>query len=62
MHPNSRLAYLCIVSHTGGYDSDPMVYSCSTQYRIHTHGVFRGIQVCLSANSAFQLLNSLHVT
>nr|XP_061812321.1 Wilms tumor protein homolog isoform X9 [Nerophis lumbriciformis] len=34
-------------SHTGGYDSDPsapMVYSCSTQYRIHTHGVFRGIQ------------------
>nr|XP_057931726.1 WT1 transcription factor a isoform X1 [Doryrhamphus excisus] len=34
-------------SHTGGYDSEPttpMVYSCSTQYRIHTHGVFRGIQ------------------
>ncbi|KAM9814860.1 WT1 transcription factor a isoform 6-T6 [Syngnathus typhle] len=34
-------------SHAGGYDSDPsapMVYSCSTQYRIHTHGVFRGIQ------------------
>ncbi|XP_077452643.1 WT1 transcription factor a isoform X4 [Stigmatopora argus] len=31
-------------SHGGGYDSDPMVYSCSTQYRIHTHGVFRGIQ------------------
>ncbi|XP_036390971.1 WT1 transcription factor a isoform X2 [Megalops cyprinoides] len=30
-----------------GYESDPntpMVYSCSTQYRIHTHGVFRGIQ------------------
>ncbi|XP_078112287.1 WT1 transcription factor a isoform X4 [Sander vitreus] len=29
------------------YDSDPstpMLYSCSTQYRIHTHGVFRGIQ------------------
>uniref|UniRef100_A0A3Q3FJ61 Wilms tumor protein homolog n=1 Tax=Labrus bergylta TaxID=56723 RepID=A0A3Q3FJ61_9LABR len=24
--------------------SSPMVYSCSTQYRIHTHGVFRGIQ------------------
>uniref|UniRef100_A0A7N8X7Z4 WT1 transcription factor a n=1 Tax=Mastacembelus armatus TaxID=205130 RepID=A0A7N8X7Z4_9TELE len=36
-----------IKSHAGGYDSDPstpMVYSCSTQYRIHTHGVFRGIQ------------------
>ncbi|XP_034541894.1 Wilms tumor protein homolog isoform X1 [Notolabrus celidotus] len=34
-------------SHATGYDSDPntpMVYSCSTQYRIHTHGVFRGIQ------------------
>ncbi|XP_033491881.1 WT1 transcription factor a isoform X3 [Epinephelus lanceolatus] len=34
-------------SHTAGYDSDPstpMLYSCSTQYRIHTHGVFRGIQ------------------
>ncbi|KAF7225083.1 transcript variant X4 [Nothobranchius furzeri] len=33
--------------HAAGYDSDPstpMVYSCSTQYRIHTHGVFRGIQ------------------
>lgn len=25
-----------------------MVYSCSTQYRIHTHGVFRGIQVGLA--------------
>ncbi|XP_060783040.1 WT1 transcription factor a isoform X1 [Neoarius graeffei] len=36
-----------IKSHTAGYESDPstpMVYSCSTQYRIHTHGVFRGIQ------------------
>ncbi|XP_054633429.1 WT1 transcription factor a isoform X1 [Dunckerocampus dactyliophorus] len=34
-------------SHAGSYDSEPstpMVYSCSTQYRIHTHGVFRGIQ------------------
>ncbi|KAG7214877.1 hypothetical protein INR49_005146 [Caranx melampygus] len=34
-----------IKSHAAGYDSDPstpMVYSCSTQYRIHTHGVFRG--------------------
>ncbi|XP_075998681.1 WT1 transcription factor a isoform X3 [Genypterus blacodes] len=34
-------------SHATGYESDPntpMVYSCSTQYRIHTHGVFRGIQ------------------
>ncbi|KAM4618756.1 WT1 transcription factor a isoform 2-T2 [Polymixia lowei] len=34
-------------SHAAGYESDPstpMMYSCSTQYRIHTHGVFRGIQ------------------
>ncbi|XP_068567716.1 WT1 transcription factor a isoform X11 [Cebidichthys violaceus] len=34
-------------SHATGYDSDPstpMLYSCSTQYRIHTHGVFRGLQ------------------
>ncbi|KAM9807552.1 LOW QUALITY PROTEIN: WT1 transcription factor a [Neosynchiropus ocellatus] len=34
-------------SHAASYDGDPstpMVYSCSTQYRIHTHGVFRGIQ------------------
>ncbi|XP_029910558.1 WT1 transcription factor a isoform X2 [Myripristis murdjan] len=36
-----------IKSHAASYESDPstpMVYSCSTQYRIHTHGVFRGIQ------------------
>ncbi|XP_051978939.1 Wilms tumor protein homolog isoform X1 [Xyrauchen texanus] len=36
-----------IKSHATGYESDPstpMVYSCSTQYRIHTHGVFRGLQ------------------
>uniref|UniRef100_A0A8C8IWD2 Wilms tumor protein homolog n=2 Tax=Oncorhynchus tshawytscha TaxID=74940 RepID=A0A8C8IWD2_ONCTS len=35
-------------SHATGYESDPnppMVYSCSTQYRIHTHGIFRGMQV-----------------
>ncbi|XP_056137522.1 WT1 transcription factor a isoform X5 [Lampris incognitus] len=34
-------------SHGPGYESDPstpMLYSCSTQYRIHTHGVFRGLQ------------------
>nr|XP_020651296.1 Wilms tumor protein isoform X1 [Pogona vitticeps] len=34
--------------HTTGYESDnhagPMLYSCGAQYRIHTHGVFRGIQ------------------
>ncbi|XP_066484230.1 Wilms tumor protein isoform X9 [Tiliqua scincoides] len=34
--------------HSGGYESDnhtaPMLYSCGAQYRIHTHGVFRGIQ------------------
>ncbi|CAF97509.1 unnamed protein product, partial [Tetraodon nigroviridis] len=38
---------LCVGSHAAGYDSDPstpMVYSCSTQYHIHTHGVFRGLQ------------------
>ncbi|XP_048113388.1 WT1 transcription factor a isoform X2 [Alosa alosa] len=36
-----------IKSHAAGYESDPstpMVYSCSTQYRFHTHGVFRGLQ------------------
>ncbi|XP_063145595.1 Wilms tumor protein isoform X3 [Candoia aspera] len=35
-------------SHATGYESDnhagPMLYSCGAQYRIHTHGVFRGIQ------------------
>lgn len=39
---------VCVFSHAAGYDSDPstpMVYSCSTQYHIHTHGVFRGLQV-----------------
>uniref|UniRef100_A0A673YMN0 WT1 transcription factor a n=1 Tax=Salmo trutta TaxID=8032 RepID=A0A673YMN0_SALTR len=33
--------------HATGYESDPntpMVYSCSTQYHIHTHGIFRGMQ------------------
>ncbi|XP_005991290.1 Wilms tumor protein homolog isoform X2 [Latimeria chalumnae] len=34
--------------HGTGYESDnhsgPMLYGCGTQYRIHTHGVFRGIQ------------------
>lgn len=46
-HHHSPLSF-CVGSHATGYDSDPstpMVYSCSTQYRIHTHGVFRGIQV-----------------
>ncbi|KAM6973468.1 Wilms tumor protein homolog isoform 2-T2 [Aplochiton taeniatus] len=34
-----------IKSHATGYESDPSVlYSCSAQYRIHTHGVFRGLQ------------------
>uniref|UniRef100_A0A8C6UVM4 WT1 transcription factor a n=1 Tax=Neogobius melanostomus TaxID=47308 RepID=A0A8C6UVM4_9GOBI len=45
-NPVSTLAST-IKSHPTGYDSDPntpMVYSCSTQYRIHTHGVFRGLQ------------------
>ncbi|XP_041794530.1 Wilms tumor protein homolog isoform X5 [Chelmon rostratus] len=45
-NPVSTLAST-LKSHAAGYDSDPstpMVYSCSTQYRIHTHGVFRGIQ------------------
>ncbi|KAF1406902.1 WT1 protein, partial [Pelecanoides urinatrix] len=35
-------------SHTAGYENEnhsaPMLYSCGAQYRIHTHGVFRGIQ------------------
>ncbi|KAM4617898.1 Wilms tumor protein isoform 3-T3 [Discoglossus pictus] len=35
-------------SHSTAYESDshsaPMLYSCGGQYRIHTHGVFRGIQ------------------
>lgn len=45
--------FSCVItnSHAGGYESDPstpMVYSCSRQYRIHTHGVFRGLQVSIS--------------
>ncbi|XP_031657705.1 WT1 transcription factor a isoform X3 [Oncorhynchus kisutch] len=46
-NPVSTLAST-IKSHATGYESDPnppMVYSCSTQYRIHTHGIFRGMQV-----------------
>lgn len=35
-------------SHATTYENDshsaPMLYSCGGQYRIHTHGVFRGIQ------------------
>ncbi|XP_063800536.1 Wilms tumor protein isoform X3 [Pseudophryne corroboree] len=35
-------------SHAATYENDshsaPMLYSCGGQYRIHTHGVFRGIQ------------------
>ncbi|XP_071385822.1 Wilms tumor protein homolog isoform X6 [Centroberyx affinis] len=35
-------------SHGTGYESDPtaspVVLSCSAQYHIHTHGVFRGLQ------------------
>ncbi|KAM4018058.1 Wilms tumor protein isoform 5-T5 [Anomaloglossus baeobatrachus] len=35
-------------SHGTAYENDshstPMLYSCGGQYRIHTHGVFRGIQ------------------
>ncbi|XP_051727075.1 WT1 transcription factor b isoform X2 [Ctenopharyngodon idella] len=39
-----------VKSHSGSYEADlssgaaPVVYSCSTQYHIHTHGVFRGLQ------------------
>uniref|UniRef100_A0A671RBQ5 Wilms tumor protein homolog n=1 Tax=Sinocyclocheilus anshuiensis TaxID=1608454 RepID=A0A671RBQ5_9TELE len=34
---------------SGGYEAEasagaPLVYNCSTQYHIHTHGVFRGVQ------------------
>ncbi|XP_029697167.1 WT1 transcription factor a isoform X2 [Takifugu rubripes] len=45
-NPVSALAST-VKSHAAGYESDPsapMVYSCSTQYHIHTHGVFRGLQ------------------
>ncbi|XP_013980932.1 WT1 transcription factor a isoform X1 [Salmo salar] len=45
-NPVSTLAST-IKSHATGYESDPntpMVYSCSTQYHIHTHGIFRGMQ------------------
>uniref|UniRef100_A0A8C0HS59 WT1 transcription factor n=1 Tax=Buteo japonicus TaxID=224669 RepID=A0A8C0HS59_9AVES len=35
-------------NHSPGYENEnhstPMLYSCGAQYRIHTHGVFRGIQ------------------
>lgn len=53
----SLLCVFCVYSHAAGYESDPstpMVYSCSTQYRIHTHGVIRGIQVRLHRNSCCQ--------
>ncbi|KAM8860531.1 WT1 transcription factor a isoform 4-T4 [Synchiropus picturatus] len=40
---NSHAAAAAAASYDGE-PSAPMVYSCSTQYRIHTHGVFRGIQ------------------
>uniref|UniRef100_A0A673MR01 Wilms tumor protein homolog n=1 Tax=Sinocyclocheilus rhinocerous TaxID=307959 RepID=A0A673MR01_9TELE len=38
-----------IKHHSGGYEAEasagaPLVYNCSTQYHIHTHGVFRGVQ------------------
>ncbi|XP_050990383.1 LOW QUALITY PROTEIN: WT1 transcription factor b [Labeo rohita] len=38
-----------IKSHSSGYEAEapaaaPLLYSCSTQYHIHTHGVFRGVQ------------------
>ncbi|XP_059420594.1 Wilms tumor protein homolog isoform X3 [Carassius carassius] len=38
-----------IKSHSGGYEAEasagaPLVYRCSTQYHIHTHGLFRGVQ------------------
>lgn len=41
---------LFLFSHSSGYETEasaaaPVVYSCSAQYHIHTHGVFRGIQV-----------------
>uniref|UniRef100_A0A8C1PFP1 Wilms tumor protein homolog n=1 Tax=Cyprinus carpio TaxID=7962 RepID=A0A8C1PFP1_CYPCA len=38
-----------IKSHSSGYEAEasagaPLVYRCSTQYHIHTHGLFRGVQ------------------
>lgn len=42
--------------HTAGYENEnhsaPMLYSCGAQYRIHTHGVFRGIQVSIVGHSS----------
>lgn len=42
--------------HTTGYENEnhstPMLYSCGAQYRIHTHGVFRGIQVSIVGHSS----------
>lgn len=47
---------LFIYSHTAGYENEnhsaPMLYSCGAQYRIHTHGVFRGIQVSIAGHSS----------
>lgn len=47
---------LFIYRHTAGYENEnhsaPMLYSCGAQYRIHTHGVFRGIQVSMVGHSS----------
>ncbi|XP_064192240.1 WT1 transcription factor a isoform X5 [Anguilla rostrata] len=44
---SSSLEWVGCSNHATGYESEPstpMVYSCSTQYHIHTHGMFRGLQ------------------
>ncbi|XP_061101420.1 Wilms tumor protein homolog isoform X2 [Conger conger] len=44
---SSYKTFSLLRSHATGYESEPstpMLYSCSTQYHIHTHGMFRGIQ------------------
>lgn len=45
--PQGLSLFFCVLSHSAGYESEshttPIL--CGAQYRIHTHGVFRGIQV-----------------
>ncbi|KAL2088575.1 hypothetical protein ACEWY4_015474 [Coilia grayii] len=47
---SSLLASALFLHQSSGYEAEPtpatapMVYSCSAQYHIHTHGLFRGLQ------------------
>uniref|UniRef100_A0A9J7WUN6 WT1 transcription factor b n=1 Tax=Cyprinus carpio carpio TaxID=630221 RepID=A0A9J7WUN6_CYPCA len=43
------LSLISTLVHSSGYEAEasagaPLVYRCSTQYHIHTHGLFRGVQ------------------